>query len=255
MAVTGALAGRTIGPGGAIGTPLSWTAPSPTAEAPDTERTPTVTTGSGTTGDHASGTIPATVPGTSADGLTPQDLAAGLLSTRIPEHGTGHLATVPGAEPAPGAGSLIRVRVEVEHGLDVDGETFAHFVMATLNDPRGWGHAGRRTFARTSAAADLRVVLASPGTSRILCSPLRTMGTFSCANGGAAVLTHYRWVKAIEDYGDDRTGYRRYVVNHEVGHLLGHAHERCPGPGHSAPVMMQQTKGLRGCDPNPWPWP
>lgn len=186
--------------------------------------------------------------------MTTADRTAGVLKAAVPRRGAGRLEVVPGAGPAPGAGPVKRVRVEVEAGLSVDPAAFAGFVLQTLNDPRSWGHGGRMTFARTGGAYDLRVVLASPDTSARLCAPLQTMGTLSCGKGNTAVLTLYRWVNATPEFGADRTLYRHYVINHEVGHTLGHGHELCPGKGKVAPVMMQQTKGLKGCLPNGWPY-
>jgi hypothetical protein len=190
-----------------------------------------------------------------AAGVAGADRAAGVTSTRFSTSGSGKLVVVKGSAPAPGRGTVVKIRVEVEAGLPIDPQDFAGFVMDTLNDPRSWGHGGRMTFARTDGAAGIRVVLASPDTSARMCLPLKTFGRLSCHSGDAAVLTEYRWVKAIPEYGSDRTGYRHYVVNHEVGHALGHGHQQCAGRGQVAPVMMQQTKGLKGCLPNSWPFP
>jgi Protein of unknown function (DUF3152) len=197
-------------------------------------------------------------PASSAPSAPPQppshDALAGVLSRDVPQVGDRNLAVVPGAASPPGAGTVRRIRVSVEGGLPVDGQAFASFVLATLNDPRGWTHDGF-TFARTDGDFDTEVVLASPDTSREMCRPLETMGTLSCRNGREVVFTWYRWVNGQEDFGGDLTAYRQYLVNHEVGHSLGHGHAACPGAGHVAPVMMQQTKGVKPCLPNPWPYP
>lgn len=35
-----------------------------------------------------------------------------------------------------------------------------------------------------------------------------------------------------------------------MGHILGYDHVKCPGKGHPAPIMMQQTLGIGECSPN-----
>ncbi|GAB2687286.1 DUF3152 domain-containing protein [Thalassiella azotivora] len=182
------------------------------------------------------------------------DQVAGVLARDVPQVGTGQLGVVPGAASAPGQGRTWTVRVLVEGGLPADGAAVADFALATLNDPRGWGREGH-TFARTDGDADIDLVLASPDTSERMCRPLRTNGTLSCRVGPRVVLTWYRWVHGQEDFGGDLTLYRQYLVNHEVGHALGHGHLGCPGADQLAPVMMQQTKGVHPCVPNAWPYP
>ena len=189
------------------------------------------------------------------DAPTAADLDAGVLRRTVTQSGSGAFDVAEGSVPAPGPGTVHTVRVEVERGLPVDRDRFAAFVLATLNDPRGWGHGGTMSFARTDGDAAITVVLASPDSSAELCGELGTDGRLSCRNGPRAVLTFHRWVNGTDEYTGNLTGYRRYVVNHEVGHALGHGHERCPGPGEPAPVMQQQTLGLKGCTQNSWPYP
>jgi hypothetical protein len=194
------------------------------------------------------------------DPLTENDRTAGLEARHVTWRGPGRFAVVPGEVPAPGDGVITWVRIEIEKTLPVDGARFADYVLDTLNDPRSWGRDGERTFGRTAGALepDVVVLLATPATSARLCDPWVTGGFLSCAKPGRAVLTFYRWALGVEWYGptpDAMEMYRRYLVNHEVGHVLGYDHRDCPGRGRLAPVMQQQTKGLGRCRPNGWPFP
>ena len=157
---------------------------------------------------------------------------------RVPTVGSGHFAVVPGRVPAPGRGPVRTVRVEVEGGVAVEPVAFAAFVMATLNDARGWGHGGALTFARTDGPASIVVRLASPATSAAQCRPLVTLARLSCSEGSYAILTSFRWFHGQSEFAG-LTQYRQYVVNHEVGHVLGHGHLHCPGAGRLAPVTSR----------------
>jgi predicted Zn-dependent protease len=134
-------------------------------------------------------------------------------------------------------------------------------VEATLGDPRSWGNGGRMSFQRVGVAEaaadqyDFRVTLVSPGNMEKYCPGVGTGGYTSCRYGERAVINLARWETAVPDYEGDIATYRLYVVNHEVGHALGHGHEQCPGDGELAPVMQQQTLGLDGCVKNAWPYP
>lgn len=178
------------------------------------------------------------------------------LAQPVVEQGRGSFDRADGVSRRAGSGPLRRYTVAVEAGLGVEAEDFAEAVDATLADPRSWGHGSRLSLQRVDdGPVSFRVVLASPGTADRLCAPLPTNGRLSCGEGSTAVINVYRWEKGADAYGDDLADYRDYVVNHEVGHTLGHGHQPCGGAGRMAPVMMQQTNGVGACRPNPWPFP
>lgn len=166
------------------------------------------------------------------------------------------LLTVAGSSAIAGTGPLRRYRVQVERGLALDPAAFARQVQLTLGDPRGWAHGGRLSFQRVaSGPVAFTVVLAGPTTTNRLCSPLRTGGIFSCFMRGRAVINARRWFEGAATYGGHLAEYRSYVLSHEVGHALGHGHVyRCGSRG-LAQTMIQQTKSLRGCARNAWPYP
>lgn len=175
---------------------------------------------------------------------------------RVESAATGRFAVVPGRGAAVGRGGLRRYLIEVELGMDESAEDFAEVVENTLADGRSWGGGGRLSFQRVdSGPVDFRVTLASPATTDRLCAPLKTASTYSCFMRGRAVINQLRWRAGATAYAGNLADYRQYVINHEVGHALGHGHEGCPGSGRLAPVMKQQTKGIGACRPNPWPFP
>jgi hypothetical protein len=180
---------------------------------------------------------------------------------------SGTFTTVPGYQAAPGKGTVRTFRVDVENGLPLDAALFSDTVFKTLNDPRSWGHGGRMTFERVSTGpADIVVTLASPGTTAKWCakSGLDTeVDNVSCdaASTPRTMINAYRWAQGADTYGPERMQqYRQMLINHEVGHRLGHHDVGCPKEGALAPVMMRQTEYLSldggpTCKPNAWPYP
>ena len=152
----------------------------------------------------------------------------------------------------PGTVPVVRFNVRVEKDLRIDPDEAALLVASILQSKRSWSEVRFHLVGR-GEQADVHAYIATPATTDQLCAPLLTEGKVSCQNGSRVVLNAARWVRGAKAYGADTISYRQYLVNHEFGHTLGRRHVSCPGRGRRAPVMMQQTKGLTGCQPNPWP--
>ena len=147
---------------------------------------------------------------------------------------------------------LIEFSIEADLALDLDQDALVAFVIETLRDSRGWVGRGAG-FRLVDDGGLFTIIVAEPARVDQLCRPLQTLSRYSCARNGWIAINSLRWMEATDDWPADLDTYRRYVINHEVGHyIVGPSHARCPGEGLPAPLMMQQTKGLHGCLPNGW---
>jgi hypothetical protein len=172
-----------------------------------------------------------------------------------PQVGSKAWTVAPGETAIVGRGArLLRFQVAVERDIaNFDVAEFAAEVFTTLSDERSWIGLGNVRFQRVGPGQtpDFTVYLATPATRDILCQAVYDRYT-SCRRDNKVVLNVARWLTGVPNYGADLSVYRQYMVNHEVGHRVGHGHELCPGPGKPAPVMQQQTLGMHGCVANPW---
>ncbi|OIJ94880.1 hypothetical protein BIV24_10190 [Streptomyces colonosanans] len=196
-------------------------------------------------------------PRATSEAGTPSPSASKPTHAAIRSTGPGTFATAPGQSGATGEGRVLRYKVEVEDGISASAADVAAQVERILADPRGWTAHGGPAFRRVSSGTvDFAVKLATPGTVDRICGQygLDTGGEVNCDVGGQVMVNLRRWLLATPVYASDVDSYRALIINHEVGHFLGHGHEGCPGVGSPAPVMMQQIKGMHGCTPNVWPF-
>jgi hypothetical protein len=233
-------------------TPVESPAHQRTAESPDSGSD----SGAGSGADSGSGSGSASGSG-SGSASEESSASPSPSTTPLPQSGPGTFVTAPGGSGRVGKGTPLRYRVEVEKGITISPGDVAAQVERTLADPRGWTADGHSAFQRVSSGpTDFRVRLATPATVDKICAEggLDTGGKVNCSVNHNVMVNLRRWVLATEFYPKDVVGYRSLIINHEVGHFLGHGHVTCPGKGQPAPAMMQQIKGLLGCVPNVWPY-
>ncbi|MFR9774600.1 DUF3152 domain-containing protein [Micromonospora sp. MS34] len=207
---------------------------------------------------------PSASPSPTADPTPPPPLLT--LPGPVPAHGSGSFAYDARPGPVLGrAGGLRRFRLAVENGSGEDVHAFGDAVQRALAGPGSWVDGGQVRLQRVVPGAryDFTIYLATRDTAGRLCRDggidIRKGGVpyTSCRVPGKVVINLDRWRTSVPHLVAAEMPleeYRLYVINHEVGHQLGHHHEGCPAAGRPAPVMQQQTLFLDGCRPNPWPY-
>ena len=133
---------------------------------------------------------------------------------------------------------------------------FANTVYRVLNDPRGWPRAGATFVKGDGDACNFTVVLSEAKYMQTFDSGCSA--EYSCRVGDNVIINLDRWNGGIGNWmeaGGNLARYRTMVINHEVGHALGHIDNEttCAGAGKPAPLMQEQSMHLDGCAVNEWP--
>lgn len=133
------------------------------------------------------------------------------------------------------------------------------FLLWVLNDARSWASLGFSFGIAPPGSTPQFDMHLTEGAAMAQLFPAAFTGMSVTDRRGKRPVVHLNaenWATppAASGYpatAGGQTQYRIYVVNHEVGHVLGLEHATCPGHG-PAPVMMQQTRGCGACVPDPW---
>ncbi|MFD7502559.1 DUF3152 domain-containing protein [Streptomyces sp. NPDC059850] len=201
---------------------------------------------------------PTTAP--SAPSAPPSRSSRDAAPTRpaAPTAGTGTFITAKASGEVIGDGADVRrFKVQVEEGTGVDPKKAAAEISAVLADQRGWTRDQKHSFQLVADGTyDFEVKIATPDTVDDICGQagLKTRGKVNCAAGTQVMVNLTRWNTGSPEFDGPIGEYRALIINHEVGHRIGHGHETCPGKGKPAPAMMQQIDGLKGCVANAWPY-
>lgn len=152
-----------------------------------------------------------------------------------------------------GGGRIVTYTVSTKGHTASNLAEFAMQANQTLNDSRGWSQLGL-AFQQVETGGDFNLILSEA--SQVPSFSSGCSAAWSCRVGVSVIINDDRWqygTPAWNGAGGNIRDYRHMVINHEVGHWLGHGHAGCSAPGSYAPVMLQQSIDLQGCKFNPWP--
>lgn len=121
----------------------------------------------------------------------------------------------------------------------------------------GWGEIIFKE-VDNSNHADFKIIISTPQLIQKKCPGIENKHNLSCADRGAAkiiYLNSIRW-NTGGDFESSLKSYRKYLLLHETGHILGFNHHDCQCRKDEkclAPIMMQQTYKLGNCEFNSEP--
>ena len=166
---------------------------------------------------------------------------------------------------APKKDMVLKYTVKVQDDLDLDKKEFERFVNKTFNDKRGWTKLYKNKLkfkqVKPGEKADFHVNMVTGDVVHRICG----FENLSCADRSDAniYLNYTNWTEGSptlrEGYGKTwKIDCKRYVLSHELGHLLMYNHPNQNvryKPNEKMSVMIQQTIKNPGGIYHPWPEP
>lgn len=143
---------------------------------------------------------------------------------------------------------ILRYKVSIESNIKRNLKNFKKDIDNILSHKKSW----KVNFIQDDTNFDFEIILASANNVAKYCN----FEGLSCADtwNNIVYINNYRWTKGAKPSQLSLKDYRIYLINHEVGHILGFGHAK-PIKNKKAPVMNQHTLGLKGGLPYQWPLP
>lgn len=140
----------------------------------------------------------------------------------------------------------LRYKVSVESIVKKSLKNFKKEVHNILSHPKSW----KVNFIQDDTNFDFELTLASARNIKTYCN----FSGLSCADpyNKKIWINNYRWTKGAKPSKLSLKNYRIYLINHEVGHILGFLHAK-PIKNRKVPVMNQHTLGIK--EGLPWMFP
>ena len=140
----------------------------------------------------------------------------------------------------------LRYKVLIDKDVKRSLKNFKNQISKILTDKRSW----KIKFIEDDINYDFEIILTPARKIQKICDFKGLSCTDMAIN--KIYINNYRWIKGSKLSKLSLRDYRIYLINHEVGHILGFGHIT-PIKGRKVPVMNQNTLGLKGG--LPWMWP
>ena len=149
--------------------------------------------------------------------------------------------------------------VIVEKAINISSENLQKFIHDVLTDKRGWvGYSfiNINYPKKINKITNFSIIMSKP--ENIVKNCGNALYGLSCTNTKTKIiyLNSNRYIRGAKKSQLSLVDYRIYLINHEVGHILGKGHTKCPCDkkcDKKVPVMNQATRGIGHCKPNPYP--